>query len=385
MHVALVSTFPPARCGIGGYSAELAAALRQAGARVTVLAEEAPGAADVDDGDTLRCWNRRGPWQRELAARLESLRPDVVHVQHEEAILGQDGKLPELFGRARALGVGAVVTLHSVYDGALGVPGLRWSPLAFQRELGRAADRLVVHQRAGCADRLLAQGVEAERVAVIPHGTRELALPSRADARAELGLDEDALTVLAIGFIHKKKGLHTLVDAFGDVARAVPRAQLVVAGSFRRRPWDHAYRLRLRAKMRPGQDAGWLVLHEGFHGDDAMRAYLAAADVVALPYRQRYGSASGVLHLALAAGRPVVCASGYKFAEAAEAWGDAHPDFFPAPDDAPAWARALTRVLEDADTRTELAERARTLGQETSWPRVAGLHLDTYRAAARRD
>lgn len=382
MHVALVSTFPPAKCGIGGYSAELVAALRQAGIRVTVLAETVPG-APTGDG-IVRCWDRRGAWPRDVAAELARLRPDVVHVQHEEAILGQDGKLPALLARARALGVGAVVTLHSVYAGSVGVPGLRWSSVAFQRELGRIADRVIVHQVSGCRDRLLEQGVAAEAVTVIPHGTRAVALPEPDEMRRSLDLDAAALRVLAIGFIHKKKGLHTLVDAFPDVVRAVPSARLLVAGSFRRRPWDHGYRLRLRAKMRAGLAAGWLELREGFHDDTAMLGFLAASDVVALPYRQRYGSASGVLHLALAAGKPVVCASGFKFAEAADAWGDEHPELFPAPGDSRAWAAALTALLEQAEARARLAELSRLLGQRTAWPRVAALHLESYRAIAAR-
>lgn len=381
MHVALVSTFPPTRCGIASYSAQLARACRAQGIRVTVLAELHEGTPD--ESDTLRCWSRSARWERDVMKTLEGVRPDVVHVQHEESILGQDGRLPALLRGLGEWGTGSVVTLHSVYGGHLGVPGFRWAPRRFQRSVGTLAGKLVVHQDFGCRDRLLSQGIEERKLALIPHGTSELDLPGRRSARASLGLPESAPVVLAIGFIHKKKGLHTLVECFPDVLHTIPNARLLVAGSFRERPWDLAYRHRLRTRMQKGLRAGWLDFREGFHGAENLNQFLAAADVIALPYRQSYGSASGVLHLALAAGKPVICANGYKFAEAKSAWGEKLSEFFPEPDRPHQWTRALIRALDDRKQLAELAEHASALGTATSWSAVAKQHRKTYEEVAR--
>jgi glycosyltransferase involved in cell wall biosynthesis len=252
----------------------------------------------------------------------------------------------------------------------------------FQQAIGERVDRVVVHQHAGCRDRLLAQGIPAAKIRVIPHGTRFVERPDRAQARAALGLDPERPVALGLGFIHPRKGTHTLVRAFARVARRVPGAQLVIAGAPRRRnPLDLAYHAVVARLMRPGLREGWIDYRPGFHPAETVSNLLAAADVVAFAYRQDYGSASGILHTALGAGRPVLCARGFKFAEAHEAWGRELPELFPEPGDVAHWAEALTRVLSEAGLRAELAARAEDLGRQTAWPRVARQHLELYRDA----
>lgn len=379
MHVALVSTYPPTKCGIANYTKNLVTALRLEGTTVTVLAESSSN--DVAEVDTRHCWNRKGSWGSDLLAQLETLRPDVVHFQHEEAILGQDGRLSALLRGVRKLGIASAVTLHSVYRGSLGVPGIRYSGQQFQRSIGEHADLVIVHQIDGCEDRLLAQGVDREKVVVIPHGTSMLTLKDKRAARVELGLDENAPLILAIGFIHKKKGLHTLVHALPNLRLQVPTAQLLIAGSFRERPWDILYNRRLRRAMEPAIANGSIDLREEFHSSNTMNTMLAAADLLALPYQQKYGSASGILHMALGAGAPVLCADGYKFAEAKRAWGKTFPELFPPPEEPSAWTTALVRVLGNDEMLGRLAAESRTLGEETSWAEVARKHAAGFTQA----
>jgi glycosyltransferase involved in cell wall biosynthesis len=380
MHVALFSTYPPSQCGIGTYSSYLRDQLAAEGARVTVLAERT-GDDEGREPYVMPCWDRRGDWKSEIIAAVKQVEPEVIHVQHEEAILGQDRRLPELFDALRHMGVRRVVTLHSVYAGGRGwLPG-RWPPVRFQRVLGEASDRIVVHQQTGCADRLAEQGVD--NVEVIPHGTILQNLPDRATARATLELPADARIALGLGFIHPKKGTHTVVKAFARVAEEVTGARLIIAGRPRRRtPIDTAYHAWLGRLMKPGIRRGWMDYRPGFHDTETVRNLLAAADVLVLPYRQKYGSASGILHTALGGGRAVICARGLKFAEAYDAWGEQTPELFPDPGDVAQWGEALTRVLSDDALRARLAERSRRLGEETSWTVVARRHLELYDAIA---
>lgn len=384
MHLALVSTYPPTKCGIANYSQNLTAALRQEGIKVTVLAEKSAG-VPAQEG-TRHSWSRREDWVADVATELAALKPDLVHFQHEEAILGQDRRLPALLERTRALGLKSAVTLHSVYPGTWGLPGIRFSGRRFQQALGELADRIIVHQIDGCQDRLLEQGIAAHKLVVIPHGTSMLQLQDRRAARAELGLADEGALILAIGFIHKKKGLHTLVAALPMLRKQVPDARLLVAGSFRTRPWDISYNRNLRRSMAPALRDGSIELREGFHASKSMNTMLAAADLLALPYQQRYGSASGILHMALGAGAPVLCADGYKFAEAKRAWAASDPSLFPPPEDASAWARAMAGLLGDEARLAELARKSSELGQATSWQRVAQQHIAAFReAVGRRD
>ena len=132
---------------------------------------------------------------------------------------------------------------------------------------------------------------------------------------------------------------------------------------------------------RRGQRAGWLDYRRGFVPDDLLPAYFAAADVIALPHRQSYGSASGVLHMALAARRPIMCSKWPKFADAFTALAEKAPELFPSASSSRSWARALEVALGNTGLRRAIAAAAADLGKRTLWPVVAGQTLALYRQA----
>lgn len=388
MRVGLVTTYPPAPCGIGRYAQHLRRALQAAGTEVVVAAERlvAPAAREpaADEPGVERVWHRREDWGAQVVAWARRARPDVVHLQHEESHYGQDGRVPALVATLAREGLAVVVTLHSVYAGWLRSPS-EWAPRRFHQAIARAGS-FIVHQHAGCASVLLDQGIAADRVHVIPHGTALVALPPRGEARRELGLPEDARLALFFGFLHAKKGVHVAVRAFTDVAARVPGARLLVAGQARQRTLrDRLYLARLRRAMRPGLAAGTIDFRLGFVADAEVATYLGAADLLVLPHRQRYGSASGVLHLALGAGKPFVCTAGPKFVEAAEDMAAAIPEAFVPEGDVDAWSRSIAKLLGDDTLRARAAERARALGERTSWPAVAASHVAAYEAALASD
>jgi glycosyltransferase involved in cell wall biosynthesis len=369
--VGLVAPYPPARCGIGDYTAALARALGDE-VDVEIIAERC--------GELRRAWHRREDWPKQILAAAVRAQVQVAHVQHEESILGQDARLPWLVDALRAQGIATVVTLHSVYGAGPAWPPWRMPAPRFHRALVAAGAVLVVHQRRGMADRLMTQGVPTARVAIIPHGTPELALPERASARAALDLPADTPIAAFLGFIHPKKGVDTLVRAFvATRAAAERRACLVIAGEHRdRSPIDRVHARRLTALVDDACARAHVVFRPGFIPPEDLPAYLAAADVLCLPHRQAYGSASGVLHNALAAGRAVVCADGLKFAELVDRLPAALSGLCPPPGMVGPWAEALDAVLGDGALRVQAAAFARRLGADTSWAVSALQHRLLY-------
>jgi glycosyltransferase involved in cell wall biosynthesis len=99
--------------------------------------------------------------------------------------------------------------------------------------------------------------------------------------------------------------------------------------------------------------------------DDVSR-YVAAADVMVLPYRAV--SQSGVLYLALAMGLPVVATRVGALAEVLEDGGNA---LIVPPDSAAELAAALIRLLGDPGLRARLAMGGRRLAEQHSWPAIA--------------
>ncbi len=167
----------------------------------------------------------------ELTRLFRRLRPDVVHTHNPK---------PGLYGRlaARAARVPVVVnTVHGLYA----LPSDSWKKRAVVYALERLAstcsdaelvqnpeDLLTLRQvlrepRAKLT--LLGNGIDLERFA--DWSDRD---GVRSKVRAELGVDETAVVVGAVGRLVLEKGYVELFDAWERVAAEHPDAVLVVAG-----------------------------------------------------------------------------------------------------------------------------------------------------------
>ena len=133
---------------------------------------------------------------------------DVIHVQWKLADWGGPyAALPRLELFLDLSRRPTVATLHDVYE-PVGWRE-RWTePAALGiRRLSLTAASLVVHAEE--ERRRLASLVAARKLAVVPHFVEERELPSREEARRELGLDGRRIITL-LGFMTRRKG-HQLV------------------------------------------------------------------------------------------------------------------------------------------------------------------------------
>jgi glycosyltransferase involved in cell wall biosynthesis len=375
MRVALVSIFPPNTNGVGDYTHDLYRALKQQSpdTSLTVLADRA-GEQDLSGVEVDRCWSVDGNWVPDLVAAADRMRPDVVHLQHA-SYMGRDERVPALLEELDRRGIRSVITLH----GQAASNG-RWRPRRFHRALQATCDRIVIHQRAGSWDQLVADGVEQRKLAVIPHGTPSASTSDRAASRARLGLPADRRIALFLGFIMYSKGVDTVARAFRRVVAAVPDAHLVIAG--RPEPFfeDQLYRMYLELCARRGRREGWIDYRPRYLAAEDIPEYLAAADVVVFPYRQNWGFASGILHRSFAAGRAVLCSRTPKFVDIAAELGE-EPSLV-LPQGIRGWASSLVRVLQDTTVRERLERATTRIGERTAWPVVADHHLALYRELA---
>ena len=386
MKIVFLSTYPPAPCGIGEYTRHLRLAVeRQAtDTRIDVIAERHGGTAEELDPNVERVWKRDTPWDREAARAVIARRPELVHVQHEEALLHQDGRFIRFLKALGDAGIARVVTLHSVYGGRLG-PNLLWSPTQFHSAVANHSEAIVVHQHLGGRDTLERQGVVPSKIHVIPHGTPRLVCASRQEARASLNIPADAQVALFFGVIHRKKNLHTVLRASQRVAKHLPKFQFVIAGRPRGRTLIDAVYVRQLARLMPkGVAAGWLDFRNGFVPNHVIGDFLAASDLVLFPHDQSYGSASGVFHLALSAGRAAVCSTSPKFGEARDIFGQEVPVAFAETRDVGAWANAIETMLISPGLRSRAEELARNAAVSTDWDAIASRYLQLYAQVTRR-
>jgi glycosyltransferase involved in cell wall biosynthesis len=137
---------------------------------------------------------------------------------------------------------------------------------------------------------------------VVPHPHYRGEYPdgvARSQARARLGLGQDARVVLFFGRILEYKNVPALIRCVRALRRQAGGRDVVVlvAG----RPHDRA--LAEAVKRAAGSDPG-VMLHLSFVSQRDAQFYFRAADLVALPYREILNSGSAVL--ALGFDRPVL-------------------------------------------------------------------------------
>jgi glycosyltransferase involved in cell wall biosynthesis len=268
-------------------------------------------------------------------ARLWARPADVVHLQWLAA--------PELDERLLRLRVPAVFTAHDLLPRRTAARTELW------RRLFRRFARVVVHSERG-RDALVALGVDAERVRVIPHPVFP-SDPPRAD---------DGRTILFFGVIRPYRGLEDAIAA----TRQVPGARLIVAGD----PLEPVDRYRAEA----GDLVDWRL---GYLSEaDVDRAH-GEATVAVFPYRPEIDQ-SGSLLRALGAGIPAVAYDVGGLGEPIRVFGAGR---VVTPGDVEALATAIRELLDDPQALERARAGARRARETLTWDVAATAHAELYR------
>jgi len=335
--------------------ARLAGSLRARGRDVRVLAltRGGPLAATLDGlGVPWEVLGKRGRvdlgalWR--LRRRLRGLGPAVVHSHMFTA---------GVYARLATVGLSEAVNVHTEH----GMPP-RGAPLQalFHWALARRAAVVTAPTRA-LARRLVALGVGARRVAVLPNAIDVAALDARLRvARAVASPATQRSRVVCVARLDPVKDHRTLLDAFARLGGAGRRAELRLVGDGPERVRIEAHRQRL-----PPEVAARVRL-VGEVADVAPE--LARAAVFCLPSKSE-GLSLAVLE-AMAAELPVVASAIPGMDEVVE---PGQSGLLVPPRDPPALADALAAVLGDPRLARSLGRRARArVLARFDWASAAG-------------
>lgn len=237
------------------------------------------------------------------------------------------------------------------------------SALRRQRRLQSAFDAVITHTEEGARRIRTELGIEPGRVHTIPHGPLDYLtrLPVERPLPAELATVTGPV-ILFFGLLREYKGVDTLLEAFAQVDR---EAELWIAG-MPRMPIEPLLELAARAP-------GTVRFLPRFIPDPEIPALLRRADILALPYREI--EQSGVLHMGLAFGKPMVLSDVGGFTEVG-ARGAAR---LVGPGDVNALARELSSLVSDPGQRAGLAAAAeRAVQGEFGWDAIAARTLQLY-------
>jgi phosphatidylinositol alpha-mannosyltransferase len=337
----------------GGVQAQvlgLARALRTLGHEVRVLAPcDGPppdaGVTPLGKSVPLAANGSVAPIAPDPACALRTIRAlrdeefDVVHLQEPlvpgptvTSLLVSDRPVVGTFHRAGASA--AYAAFRPIAKGLA-------NRLALRCAVSEDA-RTTAHEAVGGDYELVFNGIEIDRF-----------------AKADL-LTLDAPSILFLGRHEPRKGLAVLLEALPDLPADV---RVLVAS-------DGPQTAELRARYGSDPRVEWL----GRISDEEKASYLRSVDVFCAP--STGGESFGVVLLeAMAASAPIVASDlpGYRNV----ARPDEHALLVP-PDDPPALAAALVRVLEDGSLRRRLVDAGDARANEFSMDRLAERYLDLY-------
>lgn len=304
MRILIVSPYPPAMCGLASYTVQLAAALREEGHVVNVLSREPSAAryhADLHTGKGMR------------TAIALSRRADrtIIQFQGEHLFASFTGRalmqhLP-WFGALLMLGRNVELIVHEWPYADVGrASGLRGRlSRSACRVLAALPSAVYVHTEWEREQLVRAAGVKPSRIGILDHGASFVKrfAGNRDDARRELGLDPGKFHFLCIGFIQPHKGIDRAIRALARLDGR--RAHLHIVGSARiSRPDIEQY---VRYLRHLASTVAGVTFHEEYVTDVDFDRWIAASDVLVLPYQTIWSS--GVLARAKLYGTPAIVSS----------------------------------------------------------------------------
>ena len=299
---------------------------------------------------------------------------DVVNLQYQAAAFDmRSAAINFLPWRLKSIAP-VVVTFHDLRVPYLFPKAGRLRERAV-RELARRAQGCIATNQADLTQ--LRAWIDGP-VRQIPIGSNiDVYIPNHVEieeARLHLGLAEEDTLLGYFGFLNETKGADVLVDA---LALLNERFHLVFIGGQTGASDPHNNQSFLGNLHREIDRAGLAnrVHWTGFVAPDRVSTFMAAADLMVMPYRDGVSLRRGTLMAALAHGRPLITTN--PIAEVPE-FRHGENMWIVKPDDPIALAGAVQSLAGDEILRTRLGQGARELARSFSWDAIAAQTVALY-------
>ncbi len=382
LKVAFISTYPPRRCGIATYTADLTDNFRKIYSEgqsngeqnyfEVIALNNTPQGYQYDREVSFHIRDQhRGDYQR--AADFINVSPiDVVCLQHEFGIFGgEDGSY--IIHLLRSLKKPVVTTFHTIL--AEPTPGQKKT---FTRICELST--LVVVQ-AQMAVRLLEQvyDVPASKIVMIPHGAPDVPFLDSSFYKDRFQAEGRTL-LLTFGLLGPNKGIEYAIAALEKVAGKYPEVLYIVLGATHpeiKRRYGEQYRHQLEQLVREKGLQKQITFYNQYVSLERLIEFLVATDIYLTPYVNKDQITSGTLAYALACGK-VIVSTPYWYAQ--ELLADGRGCLVPFRD-SEALADKLIELLGDEAMRSRMRKLSYQYGRKMIWREVARNYAAAFEKA----
>jgi len=291
----IVSAFPPSRCGVGTYAAGHLEALRDSGASVRTASplhdSKADSHFDVSNLKTALKWLWFCMWNRYDFVHVHYA--DRYYFKHRRAErasryllrIFQTMALRSLSFRSHH----SSVIIHEIPHH----PGQQQSFVSSRSFVLSGFDEILFHtasMREACLS--VYPSIKPGKCRLIEHDRfmKRHFHGDKSKARMDLGLHPEQFLFLCIGFIQESKGFDDVVRAFA-AADIHQKASLHIVGSNRSNQESQILYTQSLIALCDENDSCYI--HPEYLSDEQFDCWLAAADLVFLPYRGVVSSGVG--------------------------------------------------------------------------------------------
>ena len=293
----------------------------------------------------------------------------VVSLQHEFGIFGGEvgGHVLALLSR---LTMPIVTTLHTV----LSKPSPAQRSI-LDRIIALSASVIVMAEK---GEEVLRStyDVPLEKIAIIPHGTPDVALVEPNDAKAALGFAGRSV-ILTFGLLSPSKGIEVMIDAMPTILSSRPDAIYVVLGATHPnlvREQGESYRRGLEARALALGVGNHVTFLDQFVDQATLIRFISMCDVYATPYLNEAQMTSGTLAYSFGLGKAIVSTP---YWHARELLANDCGILVPFGDSKAIGEQIATLLIND-DRRSAMRRRAYACSRPMIWPRIAERYLSLF-------
>ncbi len=363
MRIGIISgEYPPMPGGIGAHCRVLAGRLAAEGHDLRILSRR----GTVSETLPLATIDGWGPGSLPAMRRWTAEnRLEIVNLHYQTAAFDM---APWIHFAPSILGAPLATTFHDLRAPYLFPKAGRMRPWIVQRLARSSAGIITTNAEDDAALRF------HQRCKLIPIGSSvaraQLSPDERKSLRATAGANDKTLLIGHFGFIKPVKGVDLLVEAVACLRGAGHDLRLAFIGGSSNtvdRGKDAGYLRRLRERINASQLAE--ATHWTSHLPEAeVGRWLAAADLVALPFRDGASARRSSLIAAIHSGCAILSTTPSPTVDAFEHGRNL---WLVAPGSAEAIAAAIDRLASDREQLRLLREGAAALGKRFAWDEIA--------------